>query len=78
MLTHITFSQFLWLCIKLQQTSWLLFIAGSYRTAHDLLFSMYQELKKNNIKIPTDMSTSLTILHGYILVKVNCLSFFAL
>jgi len=44
---------------------------GSYRTAHDLLFSMYQELKKNNIKIPADMSNSLTILHSYILVKVT-------
>ena len=43
---------------------------GSYRTAHDLLFSMYQELKKNNIKIPADMANSLTILHSYILVKV--------
>ena len=37
---------------------------------------MYQELKKNNIKIPADMSASLTILHSYILVKVNCLSLF--
>jgi len=45
--------------------------AGSYRTAHDLLFSMYQELKKNRIKIPADMSTSLTILHSYILVKMH-------
>jgi len=44
---------------------------GSYRTAHDLLFSMYQELKKNNIKIPTQMSNSLTILHSYIIVKVD-------
>ena len=44
---------------------------GSYRTAHDLLFSMYQELKKNNIKIPADMANSLTILHSYILVKVT-------
>ena len=46
-------------------------IVGSYRTAHDLLFSMYQELKKNKIQIPADMSNSLTILHSYILVKVN-------
>jgi len=37
---------------------------------------MYQELKKNNIKIPADMSASLTILHSYILVKVNCLPLF--
>jgi len=45
--------------------------AGSYRTAHDLLFSMYQELRKNKIKIPTDMSISLTILHSYILIKMH-------
>lgn len=50
---------------------WALRDAGSYRTAHDLLFSMYQELRKNKIKIPTDMSTSLMILHSYILVKVG-------
>jgi len=37
---------------------------------------MYQELKKNNIKIPADMSASLTILHSYILVKVNFLPLF--
>jgi len=44
--------------------------AGSYRVAHNLLFRMYQELKNNKIKIPTDMSSSLTLLHSYILAKV--------
>jgi len=38
--------------------------------AHDVLFSMYQELKNNKIKIPADMSNSLTLLHSYILAKV--------
>ena len=44
--------------------------AGNYRVAHDLLFGMYQELKNNKIKIPADMSNSLTLLHSYILAKV--------
>jgi len=44
--------------------------AGSYRVARDLLFGMYQELKNNKIKIPTDMSNNLTLLHSYILAKV--------
>lgn len=31
---------------------------------------MYQELKKNKIKIPAEMANNLMILHSYILVKV--------
>jgi len=49
---------------------------GSYRVAHDLLFGMYQELKNNKIKIPADMSNSLTLLHSYILAKVTILQCF--
>ncbi|KAI0219651.1 WD repeat-containing protein 19 [Lamellibrachia satsuma] len=45
--------------------------AGNYRNAHDVLYSMYQELKKNNIKIPAEMSNNLMILHSYILVKLH-------
>ena len=45
--------------------------AGHYRVAHDLLFSMYQELKNNHIRIPADMTSSLTLLHSYILAKVT-------
>ncbi|XP_076359241.1 WD repeat-containing protein 19-like isoform X2 [Tachypleus tridentatus] len=45
--------------------------AGNYRNAHDVLFSMYQELKRQKIKIPTEMYTNLTILHSYILVKIH-------
>lgn len=45
--------------------------AGNYRNAHDVLFSMYQELKANRIKIPSEMATNLMILHSYILVKIH-------
>ncbi|BFZ14509.1 hypothetical protein BsWGS_17548 [Bradybaena similaris] len=45
--------------------------AGNYRNAHDVLFSMYQELKQNKIKIPAEMATNLMILHSYILVKIH-------
>ncbi|GFN82173.1 WD repeat-containing protein 19-like [Plakobranchus ocellatus] len=45
--------------------------AGNYRNAHDVLFSMYQELKQNKIKIPAEMVTNLMILHSYILVKIH-------
>lgn len=44
---------------------------GNYRHAHDVLFGMYQELKAHKIKIPTEMSTNLMILHSYILVKTH-------
>ncbi|GAB1289679.1 WD repeat-containing protein 19 [Apodemus speciosus] len=43
--------------------------AGNYRNAHDVLFSMYAELKSQKIKIPSEMATNLMILHSYILVK---------
>ncbi|XP_073898544.1 kelch-like protein 5 isoform X6 [Castor canadensis] len=45
--------------------------AGNYRTAHDVLFSMYTELKSQKIKIPSEMATNLMILHSYILVKIH-------
>ncbi|XP_075715308.1 WD repeat-containing protein 19 [Rhinoderma darwinii] len=45
--------------------------AGNYRNAHDVLFSMYMELKTQKIKIPTEMATNLMILHSYILVKIH-------
>ncbi|KAK3739122.1 hypothetical protein QZH41_010524, partial [Actinostola sp. cb2023] len=45
--------------------------AGNYRNAHDVLFSMFQELIQQKIKIPTEMSQNLMILHSYILVKVH-------
>ncbi|XP_041121208.1 WD repeat-containing protein 19 [Polyodon spathula] len=45
--------------------------AGNYRNAHDVLFSMYTELKMQKIKIPSEMATNLMILHSYILVKIH-------
>ena len=46
-------------------------IAGNYRSAHDLLFSMYQELKRNNLMIAADMRASLALLHRYTLVRIH-------
>ncbi|XP_055530330.1 WD repeat-containing protein 19 [Wyeomyia smithii] len=46
-------------------------ISGNYRSAHDLLFSMYQELKRNNLTIASDMKASLTLLHRYTLVRTH-------
>nr|XP_054756020.1 WD repeat-containing protein 19-like isoform X1 [Lytechinus pictus] len=46
-------------------------IAGNYRNAHDVLYSMYTELRSQKIKIPTEMATNLMILHSYILVKIH-------
>lgn len=46
-------------------------ISGNYRTAHDLLFSMYQELKRNNLTIGSDMKNALNLLHRYTLVRVH-------
>lgn len=45
--------------------------AGQYRNAHDVLYNMYQELRKEGIKIPTEMYNNLMILHSYMLVKVR-------
>ncbi|XP_016278762.1 WD repeat-containing protein 19-like isoform X1 [Monodelphis domestica] len=45
--------------------------AGNYRNAHDVLFSMYAELRNQKIKIPSEMATNLMILHSYILVKIH-------
>ncbi|KAF4019848.1 hypothetical protein G4228_011396, partial [Cervus hanglu yarkandensis] len=45
--------------------------AGNYRNAHDVLFSMYAELKSQKIKIPSEMATNLMILHSYILVRIH-------
>lgn len=46
-------------------------INGNYRNAHDVLFSMYQELRRNKIKIPSEMQQNLTLLHSYILVRIH-------
>nr|XP_022918657.1 WD repeat-containing protein 19 [Onthophagus taurus] len=46
-------------------------INGNYRTAHDVLFAMYQELRQNGIKIPFEMYSNLMLLHSYILVRLH-------
>lgn len=46
-------------------------IAGNYRAAHDLLFSMCQELRRNNLSVAADMQSNLTLLHRYTLVRVH-------
>lgn len=44
--------------------------AGNYRNAHDLLFGMCQELKKQGLRIPSEMNNSLMLIHSYLLAKV--------
>lgn len=46
-------------------------INGNYRNAHDVLFGMYQELRQNSIKIPSEMHSNLMLLHSYILVRLH-------
>ncbi|XP_058458948.1 WD repeat-containing protein 19 isoform X2 [Malaya genurostris] len=46
-------------------------IAGNYRSAHDLLLSMYQELNRNNLVIASDMKSSIVVLHRYTLVRTH-------
>lgn len=46
-------------------------ITGNYRNAHDLLFSMYQELRKNNLSISAVMVGNLALLHRYTLVRTH-------
>ncbi|XP_055372379.1 WD repeat-containing protein 19 [Condylostylus longicornis] len=46
-------------------------ISGNYRSAHDLLFSMYQELRRNNLSIASDMRHNLILLHRYTLVRIH-------
>jgi WD repeat-containing protein 19 len=45
--------------------------SGNYRDAHDVLFGMYADLKKEKIKMPSELSQNLMILHSYILIKVK-------
>lgn len=46
-------------------------INGNYRNAHDVLYSMYQELRRQRIRIPNEMLSNLTLLHSYILVRLH-------
>ncbi|CAG2166593.1 unnamed protein product [Oppiella nova] len=44
--------------------------AGNYRNAHDLLFGMCQELKRQKITVPSEMVNSLMLIHSYTLIKL--------
>lgn len=46
-------------------------VNGNYRNAHDVLFGMYQELIRNDIKVPREMYLNLMLLHSYILVRLH-------
>ncbi|XP_051161969.1 WD repeat-containing protein 19 [Leptopilina boulardi] len=46
-------------------------INGNYKNAHDVLFGMYQELKRNNISVPLEMQNNMRLLHSYILVRLH-------
>lgn len=73
--SHIEVDDFIFLMTSWYYTKHLniCYASGNYRNAHDVLFSMYQELKSNHIKVPSEMVTNLMILHSYILVKVRLL-----
>ncbi|KAF6777046.1 Wd repeat-containing protein 19 [Paragonimus kellicotti] len=45
--------------------------AGNYRSAHDLLFSLVQELKQRDLRVPAEMADNLALLHSYVLAKVH-------
>ena len=47
------------------------YIIGNYKNAHDVLFGMYQELKRNNIAVPLEMQNNMRLLHSYILVRLH-------
>ncbi|XP_065211776.1 WD repeat-containing protein 19 isoform X2 [Planococcus citri] len=46
-------------------------ISGNYRQAHDILFTMCCELKLNDLKVSSEMMSSLMLLHSYILVRLH-------
>ncbi|RNA38921.1 WD repeat-containing [Brachionus plicatilis] len=46
-------------------------LSGNYRDAHNVLFSMYSDLNKENIKIPSELYQNLMILHSYVLIKIQ-------
>ncbi|XP_013100268.2 WD repeat-containing protein 19 [Stomoxys calcitrans] len=46
-------------------------LSGNYKSARDLLFSMYQELRRNNLSVTAEMRHNLILLHRYSLVRVH-------
>ena len=51
-------------------------VKGDYKKARQFLFSMYKDLKIRNIKIPAEMSSSLILLHSYLLGKLAIFKFY--
>lgn len=46
-------------------------VNGNYRNAHDVLLTMYQELRQRSMHIPAEMVNNLMLLHSYILVRLH-------
>ncbi|RZF45403.1 hypothetical protein LSTR_LSTR002846 [Laodelphax striatellus] len=46
-------------------------VNGNYRSAHDVLLGMCQELRENNLRISTELLNNLMLLHSYILVRLH-------
>lgn len=46
-------------------------LSGNYKTAHNLLFTLYQELRRNNLTVTAEMTNNLILLHRYTLVRIH-------
>lgn len=46
-------------------------LSGNYKAARDLLYSMYQELRRNNLSVTAEMRHNLILLHRYTLVRIH-------
>lgn len=46
-------------------------LSGNYKTAHNLLFTLYQELRRNNLAITAELTNNLILLHRYTLVRIH-------
>lgn len=44
---------------------------GNYRSAHDLLFQMSEELRQNQLQIGAELRSTLILLHRYIVARVH-------
>ncbi|XP_046667542.1 WD repeat-containing protein 19 [Homalodisca vitripennis] len=46
-------------------------VNGNYRSAHDVLLGMCQQLRHNQLTISSDLLSALMLLHSYILVRLH-------
>lgn len=51
---------------------------GNYRSAHTMLLKTSQELAKHCVRMPTEMASSLLLIHSYLLSKVSIFALFIL